>query len=155
VKNKRDLKNGLAILFFALSISSFFAFACTYSLLVHYGATIPAPDAGLRYPLPTKGHDVYVTASQITGLSVLWATVFLGFFAFILIVPKRSIPPVPIGSPPPLVGGAYQTDLAVPQSDTQKWLFILSIACASLLIYFLIEPLGDYLVARGIIFRIF
>src|SRR5436853_2093490 len=92
----RRIRSSIAATCVALCQASFFSHLWLF-LSYHY-STLPAtsrPELGRIYQSSDHGSLVYLTGAEATGLSLLWATFFLGFLLLAVTVSSGWFPKEP------------------------------------------------------------
>jgi hypothetical protein len=110
----RQLRNNVALFFFALCPASFGAHLWLFYRYFSARPSHPIPELGLVHPLSNHGAYVYISDGESTGLAFLFGAFLVGFTAAVGIVPKKLIFPRP--STPRWITylPSFETDLANP-----------------------------------------
>jgi len=110
----RQIRNNIAIVFFALCPASFGAYLW---LFYRYFSTRPShriPELGLVHPLNNHGAYVYISDAESTGLAFLFGAFLVGFTVAMGVVPKKLIFPPPTTPRWITFLPSFETDLANP-----------------------------------------
>jgi hypothetical protein len=147
----RSVRNDLASVAFAINAASFVTHFWLFFSYLSSRPSHPIPELGLLYGLNNHGSHVYLTATETTGLHLLFGLALWTFLAGFVIVPKDPVLPPP-GTPNWLlyVGGTATTDLARP-SARLKAIFLFSFILWLGMIHFAGPSIVSSVVRQGII----
>jgi hypothetical protein len=149
----RRLRNDIAAVMFALFIAGFVTHLYLFEKYFYLrAASQPNPALGLVYPLNNHGAYAYLSATESTGMALLWRICFAAFLAAVVVTPKDWVkkdnmqPWITHAS----AGGRWSTDLGTP-SRRHKILLAVSLVGFVALFRLAGPAVVEDLVRRGLI----
>src|SRR4029079_16252337 len=92
-KTNRKLRNSIGAVFGTVPVATFSTFLWLFFSCSSSHPTQPHPELGLIHRLSNHGSYVYISDSEVTGLSLLMIGFLVGFMLAAAIIPKDFVPP--------------------------------------------------------------